>query len=73
MAEQEKPPLPPFTKETALAKACLLSPPCPHTHAMCMREPAPAMQVKAAENAWNTRDPSKVCMAYTPGEICITC
>ena len=29
---------------------------------------ASAMQVKAAENAWNTRDPSKVCMAYTPGE-----
>ena len=29
---------------------------------------APAMQVKAAENAWNTRDPSIVCMAYTPGE-----
>eukprot|EP00891_Asterochloris_glomerata_P006037 jgi/Astpho2/6037/Aster-x1344 len=53
MAEQpEKPPLPPFTKETALAKALLLCHSCPH--------------VKAAENAWNTRDPSLVCMAYTP-------
>jgi nuclear transport factor 2 (NTF2) superfamily protein len=42
MTEQEiKPPLPPFTRETALQK------------------------VQMAENAWNTRDPEKVCMAYT--------
>lgn len=37
----EKPPLPPFTLETALIK------------------------VQAAENAWNTRDPKKVALAYT--------
>jgi uncharacterized protein len=36
-----KPPLPPFTLETAKAK------------------------VQAAENAWNTRDPERVAMAYT--------
>ncbi|MEE9380004.1 MAG: nuclear transport factor 2 family protein [Hyphomonadaceae bacterium] len=35
------PPLPPFTKETALAK------------------------VQAAEDAWNTKDPERVAMAYT--------
>ncbi len=36
-----RPPLPPFTKETA------------------------AMKVRAAEDAWNTRDPAKVKLAYT--------
>ena len=36
-----KPPLPPFTLETALQK------------------------VQAAENAWNTRDPERVALAYT--------
>ena len=36
-----KPPLPPFTAESALAK------------------------VKAAQDAWNTRDPDKVTLAYT--------
>jgi uncharacterized protein len=38
---ETKPPLPPFTLETALAK------------------------VQAAENAWNTRDPERVALAYT--------
>jgi uncharacterized protein len=38
---ETKPPLPPFTIETATAK------------------------VQAAENAWNTRDPERVAMAYT--------
>ena len=37
-----KPPLPPFTQETALKK------------------------VQAAEDAWNSRDPVRVAMAYTP-------
>ena len=36
-----RPPLPPFTRETALAK------------------------VQAAEDAWNTKDPERVAMAYT--------
>ncbi|GET40916.1 protein of unknown function DUF1348 [Microseira wollei NIES-4236] len=36
-----RPPLPPFTLETALAK------------------------VQAAEDAWNTRDPERVALAYT--------
>lgn len=40
---EERPPLPPFTLETATAK------------------------VRAAEDAWNTRDPAKVALAYTPG------
>jgi hypothetical protein len=38
---ETKPPLPPFTLETALIK------------------------VQAAEDAWNTRDPQKVALAYT--------
>ncbi len=38
---ETKPPLPPFTLETALIK------------------------VQAAENAWNTRDPQRVALAYT--------
>ncbi len=37
-----RPPLPPFTAETARAK------------------------VRAAEDAWNGRDPAKVALAYTP-------
>lgn len=37
-----KPPLPPFTLETATEK------------------------VRLAENAWNTRDPQRVALAYTP-------
>jgi uncharacterized protein len=38
----ERPPLPPFTPETA------------------------AFKVRAAEDAWNGRDPAKVALAYTP-------
>ena len=38
---ETKPPLPPFTRETALQK------------------------VQAAEDAWNTKDPEKVSLAYT--------
>ena len=41
MVAEVKPPVPPFTEETALAK------------------------VKAAENAWNSRDPDVVAKAYT--------
>ena len=37
-----RPPLPPFTAETAAQKA------------------------RAAEDAWNTRDPARVALAYTP-------
>ena len=37
-----KPPLPPFTEETAIQK------------------------VRLAEDAWNSRDPQKVALAYTP-------
>jgi nuclear transport factor 2 (NTF2) superfamily protein len=37
-----RPPLPPFTEETALRK------------------------VRMAEDAWNTRDPDRVVLAYTP-------
>jgi nuclear transport factor 2 (NTF2) superfamily protein len=37
-----RPPLPPFTAETAILK------------------------VRAAEDGWNTRDPAKVALAYTP-------
>ncbi|UNI22963.1 hypothetical protein JDV02_008806 [Purpureocillium takamizusanense] len=43
--EEPRPPLPPFTLETARQK------------------------VRAAEDAWNTRDPSRVKMAYTPDSI----
>lgn len=39
---ESRPPLPPFTAESA------------------------AMKVKAAENAWNSHDPEKVALAYTP-------
>ncbi len=37
----DRPPLPPFTEESALIK------------------------VRAAEDAWNSRDPAKVVLAYT--------
>ena len=37
-----RPPLPPFSEESALQK------------------------VRAAENSWNTRDPARVVLAYTP-------
>lgn len=40
-----RPPLPPFTPETA------------------------AQKVQAAEDAWNTRDPQRVSLAYTPDSI----
>lgn len=40
-----RPPLPPFTLETALAK------------------------VQAAEDAWNTRDPERVALAYTEDSV----
>ncbi|MBD2256687.1 nuclear transport factor 2 family protein [Pseudanabaena sp. FACHB-2040] len=40
-----KPPLPPFTLETAKAK------------------------IQAAEDAWNSRDPEKVSLAYTPDSV----
>jgi nuclear transport factor 2 (NTF2) superfamily protein len=38
----ERPPLPPFTRETA------------------------SLKVRAAEDAWNGRDPARVALAYTP-------
>lgn len=42
---EARPPLPPFTEETAKQK------------------------VKAAEDAWNTRDPDRICLAYTPDTV----
>jgi len=42
MTNQSKPPVPPFTSETA------------------------AKKVRLAEDAWNTRDPERVSLAYTP-------
>jgi nuclear transport factor 2 (NTF2) superfamily protein len=42
---ETKPPLPPFTLETAIQK------------------------VRLAENAWNTRDPQRVALAYTPDSL----
>lgn len=42
MSDQARPPLPPFTRETALVK------------------------VRKAEDAWNSRDPHAVSLAYTP-------
>ena len=41
----DRPPLPPFTEETARQKA------------------------RAAEDAWNHRDPTKVSLAYTPDSV----
>ena len=47
MADQieSRPPLPPFTRETAIQK------------------------VRAAEDGWNTRDPERVSLAYTPDSV----
>lgn len=42
MTDPARPPLPPFTEETARQK------------------------VRAAEDAWNTKNPEKVALAYTP-------
>jgi nuclear transport factor 2 (NTF2) superfamily protein len=42
---ETRPPLPPFTAETAAAK------------------------VQAAEDGWNTRDPERVALAYTPDSV----
>lgn len=42
MTENVRPPLPPFTDETA------------------------AQKVRLAEDAWNSRDPQRVALAYTP-------
>ncbi len=42
MGAADRPPLPPFTVETARQK------------------------VRMAEDAWNSRDPDRVCLAYTP-------
>ncbi|MFJ8691344.1 nuclear transport factor 2 family protein [Streptomyces roseolilacinus] len=42
---EDRPPCPPFTRETALRK------------------------VQAAEDAWNTRDPRRVALAYTPDSV----
>jgi nuclear transport factor 2 (NTF2) superfamily protein len=42
---EARPPLPPFTAETAAAK------------------------VQAAEDGWNTRDPERVALAYTPDSV----
>ena len=42
MSDDARPPVPPFTAETARQK------------------------VQAAEDAWNTRDPERVALAYTP-------
>ena len=41
----QRPPLPPFTAETA------------------------AQKVRAAEDGWNSRDPGKVALAYTPDSV----
>jgi nuclear transport factor 2 (NTF2) superfamily protein len=41
----DRPPLPPFSRETALIK------------------------VEAAEDAWNTRDPERVALAYSEGSV----
>jgi uncharacterized protein len=45
MAENPRPPLPPFTKETAIQK------------------------VRMAEDGWNSRDPDKVSLAYSPDSV----
>jgi uncharacterized protein len=42
---ETRPPLPPFTRETAMLK------------------------VRAAEDGWNTRDPERVSLAYTPQSV----
>ncbi|RPK82058.1 MULTISPECIES: nuclear transport factor 2 family protein [Streptomyces] len=43
--QEDRPPYPPFTHETARQK------------------------VQAAEDAWNTRDPRRVALAYTPDSV----
>jgi hypothetical protein len=45
MSSEQRPPLPPFTVDTALEK------------------------VRKAEDAWNTRDPSHVALAYTVDSV----
>jgi uncharacterized protein len=45
MADAPRPPLPPFTPESAAIKA------------------------RAAEDAWNSRDPERVSLAYTPDSV----
>ena len=45
MSPETKPPLPPFSLETA------------------------AIKVRMAEDAWNSRDPEKVSLAYTPDSV----
>lgn len=45
MSPTDRPPLPPFTRESALQK------------------------VQAAEDAWNTRDPQRVALAYTEDSL----
>ena len=45
MTKEERPPLPPFTLETA------------------------GQKVRLAQDAWNTRDPEKVTLAYTPDSL----
>jgi len=45
MTDTSRPPLPPFTRETAIQK------------------------IRMAENAWNSKDPDKVKMAYTPDTV----
>ncbi|NUU68060.1 nuclear transport factor 2 family protein [Enterobacteriaceae bacterium BIT-l23] len=45
MTDPQRPPLPPFTSETAITK------------------------VRLAEDAWNTRDPDRVALAYTTDTI----
>ncbi|HEU4627569.1 MAG TPA: nuclear transport factor 2 family protein [Steroidobacteraceae bacterium] len=45
MAAESRPPLPPFTQETA------------------------AVKVRAAEDAWNGRNPEKVALAYTEDSV----
>jgi len=44
-ATHARPPLPPFTRETAVQK------------------------VRMAEDAWNSRDPARVALAYTPDSL----
>ena len=43
--DEARPPLPPFTRETAIQK------------------------IRAAEDAWNSRDPERVSLAYTPDSV----
>ena len=45
MRDEIRPPLPPFTQETA------------------------AQKVRAAENAWNTKSPDKISLAYTADSV----